>query len=176
MPRIKEIDLKLASEEVKKAAAEHIAKGHRITGEKRTLLHNVAAFKALEESSYNLDNELQRLIGKRAADFFEYAISVQNECLVCTVYFSNLLKQNGIDFNSFAFTEQEQLLIEYGQALAKDPKNVSDELFERLQQKFTEEEIVVITTMGVLMIANNYFNDILKVQPETLLDTEGDES
>lgn len=26
------------------------------------------------------------------------------------------------------------------------------------------EEIVVITAMGVLMVANNYFNDILKIE------------
>lgn len=34
-----------------------------------------------------------------------------------------------------------------------------------MQQTFTEEQLVVITTMGVFMIANNYFNDILKVDP-----------
>jgi len=34
-----------------------------------------------------------------------------------------------------------------------------------MQQTFTEEQLVVITTMGVFMIANNYFNDILNVDP-----------
>ena len=33
-----------------------------------------------------------------------------------------------------------------------------------LKPEFTEEEIVVITAMGVLMVANNYFNDILKIE------------
>lgn len=170
MSRITEIDLEKAPQEVKKAVEDHIAKGHRITSEKRTLLHNVPAFLALEESSYMLDAELQRLIGKRAADFYEYAISVQNECLVCTTYFSNLLKKNGIDFNTFNFTDRERLLIEYGQAIAKDSKGVSDELFARMKNEFTEEEIVVITTMGVLMIANNNLNDILQVSPEEIID------
>lgn len=58
------------------------------------------------------------------------------------------------------------LLIEYGRAIAKNPKNVSDELFERMKNEFTEEKIAVITTMGVFMIANNYFNDILRVAPK----------
>lgn len=49
-----------------------------------------------------LDDELQRLIGKRAADFYEYAISQKNGCLVCSIYFQNLLKKNGIDFENFA--------------------------------------------------------------------------
>lgn len=34
-----------------------------------------------------------------------------------------------------------------------------------MQQTFTEEQLVVITTMGVFMIANNCFNDILNVDP-----------
>lgn len=170
MSRITEIDIEKASDEVKNTVAAHLAAGHRITSEKRTLLHNVPAFLALEESSYTLDDELQRLIGKRAADFYEYAISVQNECFVCTAYFTNLLKKNNIDFDTFDFTDRERLLIEYGQTIAKNPKNVSDELFERMKKEFTEEEIVVITTMGVLMIANNYFNDILQVDPEEIAD------
>lgn len=135
-----------------------------LTAEKRTLLHNAA-----EAGSYALDDELQRLIGKRVADFYEYAISQKNGCLVCSIYFQNLLKKNGIDFEHFAFTPKEEILIEYGQAIAEDPKHVPEELFEKLKANFTEEEIVVITAMGVMMIANNYFNDILDVTPDKLV-------
>ena len=123
----------------------------------------------MELESYKLDRELQKIVGKRAADFYEYAISLQNDCLVCSTYFTKLLKKNGIDdFNTFNFTDEERLLIAYARAIADDPKNVSDELFEQLKARYTEEEIVVITTMGVFMIANNYFNDILQVQSELL--------
>lgn len=168
MSRISKIDPETANPEVKSAIADHLADGYRLTGEKLTLLHNVTAFRCLEVESYALDRELQRLIGKRAADFFEYAISLENDCLVCSTYFGKLLRDNGIDFETFAFTDREQLLIDYGRAMAKDPKGVPDELFEKLKAEFTEEELVVITTMGVFMIANNYFNDILQVESELL--------
>lgn len=169
MPRISLIDLETASEEVKKVVADHVADGYRITNEKLTLLHHVPSFNALELESYKLDRELQKIVGKRAADFYEYAISLQNDCLVCSTYFTKLLKKNGIDnFNTFDFTDEERLLIAYARAIADDPKNVPDELFEQLKARYTEEEIVVITTMGVFMIANNYFNDILQVQSELL--------
>ena len=169
MPRISLIDLETASEEVKKVVADHVADGYRITNEKLTLLHHVPSFNALELESYKLDRELQKIVGKRAADFYEYAISLQNDCLVCSTYFTKLLKKNGIDdFNTFNFTDEERILIAYERAIADDPKNVSDELFEQLKARYTEEEIVVITTMGVFMIANNYFNDILQVQSELL--------
>lgn len=153
MPRISEINPETAPEAIQKIIADHLADGHALTAEKRTLLHNAAAFNAVEAGSYALDDELQRLIGKRAADFYEYAIS----------------QKNGIDFENFAFTPKEEILIEYGQAIAEDPKHVPEELFAKLKANFTEEEIVVITAMGVMMIANNYFNDILDVMPDKLV-------
>ena len=168
MQRISKIDPENASDEVKEAIKEHLSGGYRLTNEKLTLLHNVTAFESLEVASYALDKELQRLIGKRAADFYEYAISLENDCIVCSRYFQKLLKNNGIEFDNFEFTDRENLLIEYGRAIAKDPKKVSDELFDRMKAEFSEEELVVITTMGVFMIANNYFNDIVRVEPEKL--------
>lgn len=169
MAIISEINPETAPASIQKIIADHLAEGHALTAEKRTLLHNAAAFNAVEAGSYALDDELQRLIGKCAADFFEYAISQTNGCLVCSIYFRNLLKKNGIDFDTFEFTEKEQILIDYGQAIAEDPKHVPQELFDKLKANFTEEEIVVITAMGVMMIANNYFNDILGVTPDKLV-------
>ena len=169
MAIISEINPETAPASIQKIIADHLAEGHALTAEKRTLLHNAAAFNAVEAGSYALDDELQRLIGKRAADFFEYAISQTNGCLVCSIYFRNLLKKNGIDFDTFEFTEKEQILIDYGQAIAENPKHVPQELFDKLKANFTEEEIVVITAMGVMMIANNYFNDILGVTPDKLV-------
>ena len=76
MSYISKIDLETAGEAEKKVIEEHLAQGYKLSNEKLTLLHNIEAFKAIEESSYSLDRELQRLIGKRAGDFFEYFIEV----------------------------------------------------------------------------------------------------
>ena len=108
MSYISKIDLSTAPQEIRAAVDNHLAQGYQLTNEKLTLLHNVTAFHTLEESSYELDRELQRLIGKRAADFYEYAISLQNDCLVCSTYFRKLLKDNGIDFDNFQFTKKEE--------------------------------------------------------------------
>lgn len=162
--RISQIDPETAPEEVKAVIRAHLAEGYHLTNEKRTLLHNITAFKAIEENSYELDRVLQKLIGKQAGDFFEYAVSLENDCIVCTTYFHELLKRNGIDYEHFSFSEKEKLLIEYGRQLAKNPKEISDELFARMKANFTEEEIVVITAMGTLMIANNIINDALRIE------------
>ena len=167
MPRIAPVNLTDLPPEAKAAVDEHLRQGYRLTNEKLTLLHNVSAFEALEAQSYAVDRELQRLVGKRAADFFEYAISVENDCIVCTTYFGKLLRSMGIeDFEHFAFTPEEELMIEYGRAIAKNPKRIPDKLFEKLCAILDEETIVVMTTMAVFIIANNVFNDALQVEPE----------
>ena len=46
MPRISEIDPAHAPEAIQKIIADHVADGHALTAEKRTLLHNAAVFNA----------------------------------------------------------------------------------------------------------------------------------
>lgn len=64
MSYISKIDPETAGEKEKEVIRDHLAQGYRLTNEKLTLLHNAEAFKAIEDSSYSLDRELQRLIGK----------------------------------------------------------------------------------------------------------------
>ncbi len=160
------VDVDNASDEVKEAVKKHLEDGHTITNEKRTLLHNVPAFLALEGKSYEMSAELQKFISPRAANLFEYAISVENDCLVCTTYYKKYMESIGIDINNVEYTEEEELVIEYAQAIVRDRKNIPEELFDRIKERIGEEGLVVLTTMGMFMIANNYFNDILHVQSE----------
>ncbi|MBR1523767.1 MAG: hypothetical protein IJ641_04855 [Lachnospiraceae bacterium] len=167
MARISEIDVEKASDEIKELLREHVESGHRVTNVKRIILNHLPSFKSLELGQYDLDDDLQRLIGKLDGDIFEYAISEQNECLVCTTYFSRLLREeHGIDPRDFKFSPRQELLIEYARQLAKNPKEISDGLFDRMKNEFDNETIVAITTMGVMMIAMNYFNEALKILPE----------
>ena len=70
MGRISMIDPQTAPENVQEVIRRHLAGGHQLTNEKRTLLHNVNAFLAIEEASYTLDRDLQERIGKLDADLF----------------------------------------------------------------------------------------------------------
>ena len=168
-PIISEIDPEKAPEEIRQIIKDHLAQGYQLTAEKRTLLHNGPAFNAVEGGSYAVARELEKHIGWRASAFFEFAISEENECIVCMTYYRNAFRKKGIDLEHLEYTEKEALLVEYGRAIGKDRKNIPDELFERLKAEFTEEEIVVITAMGVMMVANNFFNDILRVKPDRLI-------
>ena len=81
------VDPANAPEDVRKAAEAHLAKGYRMTNEKRTLLHNAVAFEALEGMSYAVSAEMKKFTGHRAANLFQYAISLENDCLVCSTYY-----------------------------------------------------------------------------------------
>ncbi|MBR1669770.1 MAG: hypothetical protein IJ695_03645 [Butyrivibrio sp.] len=162
------IDIDNASQDVKDAINKHVADGHTITNEKRTLLHNIPSFWALEGKSYEMSAELKKFISPRAASLFEYAISVENDCLVCTTYYKKYMESIGFDINNPDYTEEEELVIEYAQAIVRDRKNIPTDLFDRIKERIGEEGLVVLTTMGMFMIANNYFNDILHVRSEFL--------
>ncbi len=179
MARISKIDPAAASKEVQEVIQEHLAQGRSLTNEKLTLLHNVPAFLAVEASSYALDDDLQRLIGKLDGDLFEYAVSVSNDCLVCTTYFSRLLREeHGIDPNHFTLNHRQELLMQFAQKAGHSPKSITDEMFAELKNEFiqngdgegnpvdeekAEEIMVVLASMAAMMVANNYVNEILQV-------------
>ena len=51
MSYISKINLETAGEAEKKVIEEHLAQGYKLSNEKLTLLHNIEAFKAIEDSS-----------------------------------------------------------------------------------------------------------------------------
>ena len=163
------VDPANAPEDVRKTAEAHLAKGYRLTNEKRTLLHNAVAFEALEGMSYAVSAEMKKFTGHRAANLFQYAISLENDCLVCSTYYRKAMADLGLEeLDESRFTPDEALLVEYARAIVRNHKMIPDDLLRRLLDRFGEEGVVVITTMAMFMIGNNYFNDILRVQSEFL--------
>ena len=141
---------------------DQIEKHGRITNMKRTLLYSPTAFDALM-SWYPLFEELKVLVGERAALFYAYAISTQNDCLICSTFFVKILKDRDISFDEFAFDDKEQLLIDYGREIVRHPQNIDDAIFNALQRRFDEPGIVLLTAFAGLMIATNLINTVLKV-------------
>lgn len=162
MPYISMIDYETASDEIRTAHNEH-AKIGRITNMKRTLLHSVPAFKALMEW-YTLRDGAAKFLSPLDINFFCYAISAQNDCMICSTFFRKILRDENIDFERFAFNPLEQVLVDYGRAMVTDPKGIGDEIFNKLKQHFNEEQIVLLTAFGAIMIATNLINNTLKVE------------
>ena len=139
----------------------------RITNMVKTLLHSMPSFSAME--FYPVRNELLEIVGSRAVYFYCYAISTENDCLVCSTYHAKLLKELNISFDEFEFTEIETVLIDYGRGLVNNPNQIEDRIYDQLKEHFTSEQIVLITTVGCKMIASNTFNSALKVDLDEYL-------
>jgi hypothetical protein len=90
MAYISMIDYETASPEARTAHDEHKKIGN-ITNMKKTLLNSVPAFNALMEW-YTLRDEAAKFLTPLEINFFCYAISSENDCLICSTFSEKFLK------------------------------------------------------------------------------------
>jgi alkylhydroperoxidase family enzyme len=157
-----------APPEVKREYDDQIARHGRITNMKRTLLHNVGAFKAYMEW-YTLADSIRPFTGDRALSLFAYAISSENDCLVCSTFFRKILIDSGDNPDDPVLSETEKLLMDFGRALSRDPHNIPPGLYEKLQARYNTEEQVLLFAFAGIMSATNLFNTIAQVPLDEVL-------
>lgn len=155
------------TEEAKQFYDAKIQKDGSISNMTHTLLRSMKSFYALE--FYPIRDEMVKIVGSRATYFYCYAISSENECLVCTTYHARLLKHLNLEPGEFTFSDVEKVLIDYGRGLVNDPNRIDPSIFDRLKHHFSEPEIVLITTVGCKMIASNIFNSALQIDLDEYL-------
>jgi len=169
MPRIHPVEYAEATPAVRAAHDEVIREHGRITNMKRTLLHSPPAFHALMEW-YTLRDTVRPFLGERLINLFSYAISTENDCLICSTFFRRILLESGEDPDRFALDEREEAVVEFGRQLVKPFARVPDGLFARLRAQFTDEQIVALAAFGALMVATNVFNNALDVELDGYLE------
>lgn len=168
MAYISQVTYENSSDAVKYEIDKQIQSHGRITNMKLTLLHSLPAYHALMEW-FPLEETIESFLGERAVNFFCYAISTENDCLVCSTYFEKILQDLNISFEDFDFTDQERVLVDFGRAIVNDANNVPAEIFDRLKEYWNEEQIVAITGFATIMIATNLVNKILQVELDDYL-------
>jgi alkylhydroperoxidase family enzyme len=161
-------DYETASPEARREYDDQIARNGRVTNMKRTLLHNVSAFKAYMEW-YTLKDLVVPFIGERGLSLFCYAISSGNECLICSVFFRKILIDSGDNPDDPVLSETEKLLMDFGSALSRDPHNIPQSLYDKLQKQFNTEQLVLLFAFAGIMSATNLFNTIAKVPRDEVL-------
>jgi hypothetical protein len=163
----------LSPEGQKRWDAEIVRSGSNPTHMKRALLNHLPTYDALM-NWYPLYAEIERIVGKRGAVVYSFAISTQNECLLCTTYFRRALKERGEDINGRDFNEVENDLAEFGRSLTRQHRS-DPELVARLVGRYGEEGIVALVGFGILMIGNNITNSFLNVELDSGLQDLADE-
>jgi alkylhydroperoxidase family enzyme len=145
----------------------------RITNMKRTLLHDLPTYRAYMEW-YPLYDSLAQVVGKRALNIFCYAISTNNHCLLCSTFFQQIFIDAGedpADKGAFQLTGTEQLLLDFGAAIATDPNRVPEGVYASLKETFTDEQIVQLIGFAAQMVATNYFNMVAQVPLDETLES-----
>ena len=165
--RIPLVEYDNASDEVKKLWDDH-EKDHIITNMKRTLLNEPDCFKVLMEW-YPLRDKVAEFAGEFGVNIFAHAISTENDCLICSTFFRKILKDCGKNPDDLELKGRDALLAEYGRACVKQPIKVSDELYARMKEEFTDEQIIILTTFAGMMIATNLINHALEVDLDDYL-------
>jgi alkylhydroperoxidase family enzyme len=168
MARIRPVDPQSAPQEIHEAHEEALERFGRVTNMKATLLHSVPAFDALM-TWYDLRETVQPFLGERLTDLFSHAISAGTDCLICSTYFRRALIDAGVNPDELVFNEREQVVVEFGQSLAKPFSRVPNELYARLSALFTDEQIVALTAFGAMMVATNIVNNALEVDLDEYL-------
>ena len=139
-----------------------------MTTMKRTLVLSPLACESVFNLYPMLDN-VATYVGRRATLIFLQAVSSETDCLICSTYFRKYLVDAGIDPDNFTLTDEEDALVEFGLALAKNNAWVPDETYNRLDF-LTDTAKVDLVVLGGLMLLCNYFNNALHVQLDDFME------
>jgi len=166
--RIKPVEYATACPEARKEMQNQINKHGKITNMKRTLLNHIPSFKVLMEW-YPLRDEAAAFLGDKKVNYFCYAISSENNCLICSTFFRKIIKDAGENPDELVLSEEEQLLIDFGRKCANDPHGIDDALFNKLKAYYSDSQIVLLTAFAGMMIATNLINNVLRVELDEYL-------
>ena len=169
MPRILPLNEDSASAEVLSAYQEHctIYNG-RITNMKATLGHSLVAFQAYMQW-YPLYEEVKQILGSRLSPLFAWSISEAADCPLCSTYFRKNIIESGEDPEDLVLSEADQKILTFGAAIAQHKGHVPDEIFFAIQEKYSDNEIVILTAFAGIMIATNIFNNVIHTEIDNYL-------
>lgn len=141
----------------------------RLWGRSPKLLYGLQVFyRALDRKSSPLEPALRALINVK--------ISQINHCSFCVDIGSALLEKRGVSTekvsvlekfeSSTQFSERERSAIAYAEAVTRYDVGVSDELFQRLLESFSQDEVIELTALIGFQNLSSKFNAALAVPPQ----------
>lgn len=169
MPRIHPLPPEVTPSETRIAYNQHKAEYNaRITNMKATLGHSFNAFKAYMQW-YPLYEDVKQILGPRLSPLFAWSISEASDCPLCSTYFRKILIERGEDPEALVLSGEEQTVLSFGAAIARNKGYVTDELYEPISRRFTNQQVVVLTAFAGIMIATNVFNNLIRTDIDEYL-------
>ena len=169
MARISPISESEIHPSLKEAFEKHVVEyDARITNMKATLGHSLLAFEVYMEW-YPLYREVEKILGKRLAYLFAYAISTASDCPLCSTFFRKIIIDAGESPEQLSLTESQNDMLEFGGSMAKNQGNIGDDLYNRVAGRFNKEDMVILIAFAGQMIATNVFNNVIETDIDDYL-------
>jgi hypothetical protein len=140
----------------------------RITNMKATLGYSQVAFEVYMEW-YRLYDRMKAILGDRLAYLFAYTVSAGSNCPLCTTFFRKIIIDKGEQPENIQFTVNEQLLMDFGSAIAQQQGRVNEELFAEVSRLYTTQQLIELIAFAGQMIATNIFNNVLETDIDEYL-------
>jgi hypothetical protein len=169
MPHISQIDYETADAATRAAHDEEVRLRGRMTNMKRTLLHSIPAHRIYAEW-FALRDELRPALSDREVWLFCHAIAVQMKGLVPTMFFRRAMIENGISPEHPGANTGEQVLIDFGSAIAIDSNAVPDAIWDALKSRYRERTLVNLVAFAGIMVATIIFTNTVAVELDAELE------
>jgi hypothetical protein len=169
MPRIQPLQESKITEQLTAAYADHVHRYNaRITNMKATLGHSVEAFEVYMQW-YPLYEKTKEIAGERMAYLFAYTLSTGLDCPLCSTFFRKIIMEAGENPEDLKLSDAEQELISFGAAISANKGIITDEVYDEVAKRHTENEMVILIAFAGQMIATNIFNNVIETDIDEYL-------
>jgi hypothetical protein len=135
---------------------------------KATLGHSLLAFEVYMQW-YPLYEEVEKILGKRLAYLYAYAISKAADCPLCSTFFRKIIIDAGEKPENLSLMPLEKDILDFGSSLAKYHGNISDHVYNTIGDKYSKTEMVILIAFAGQMIATNVFNNVIETDIDDYL-------
>ena len=169
MARISPISVNEISPSIKIAFERHVEEYQaRITNMKATLGHSLLSFDVYMQW-YPLYRETEKILGKRLAYLYAYAISTASDCPLCSTFFRKIIIDAGERPENIVLTSAQQSIIDFGSCIAKYQGNIANHVYNAVAENYSKSEMVVLIAFAGQMIATNVFNNVIETDIDEYL-------
>ncbi len=173
MARVRDIEVHEVPEDVRPVYERFATQYGPFLNQARVFAHRPPALKHI--MGLLLDFADEAVLDKRYLEIALVVVSKLNECKYCVAHHAPRLIEQGLANDSVAailekevpgFDDVDHLVRDYAVEVTNNWNYIRDDIFERLREHFTEEQIVELTLRTALCGFFNRFNDAMQISME----------
>ena len=174
MARVRDIDISEVPEDVRPVYERFSNEYGPFLNQVKVFAHRPPALKHIMGLLLDLADET--LLPKRHLEIALVTVSKLNECTYCVAHHAPRLVDEGLSATTVAnildpdcegLDDIDRLVRDFAVEVTLRSNSLRDDIFDRLKQHFSEEQIVELTLRTALCGFFNRFNDTLQIGMET---------